>query len=110
MGIVVEDTISEQHYLVYADHMRLKQVILNLMSNAIKYNSPSGKLILNARVIKNEHIQIGITDTGKGLSECDVAKLFKPFERLNVKENIKGTGIGLVITKNLVELMGGEIL
>ncbi len=61
------------------------------------------------KVIDKQRLRICITDTGNGLSENDIARLFIPFERLNIEENVEGTGIGLVITKHLVELMGGTM-
>ena len=109
MKIEVVDNISEKHCFVKADYMRLKQILLNLISNAIKYNKESGRLIFDSRILFNKHIQIRITDNGAGLTEDDVNKLFNPFERLNVNDNIEGTGIGLTITKHLSDLMGGSI-
>ena len=109
MKIKVVDNISEHHYFVKADYMRLKQILLNLISNAIKYNKESGRLIFDSHILNNQRIQIHVTDNGEGLTEDEVNKLFNPFERLNAKDNIEGTGIGLTITKHLSELMGGSI-
>lgn len=108
MKLKVIDNISEHRYFVYADYMRLKQIFLNLMSNAVKYNQQSGRIIFDSRV-NSQRIRLCITDTGKGLTKDEVNRLFNPFERLNVEENIEGTGIGLTITKHLSELMGGSI-
>ena len=107
--ISVVDNLSEREYIVHADSMRLKQVFVNVLSNAVKYNSPKGLIVIDGVVVKNNILRIGITDTGKGLTENDISKLFIPFERLNARENVEGTGIGLVITKYLVELMGGTV-
>ncbi len=109
MKIEVIDNVSEHHYFVKADYLRLKQILLNLISNAVKYNKKSGRLILDSRLLDKQRIHICVTDTGEGLSEDETSRLFHPFERLNVKENIEGTGIGLTITKHLIELMGGSI-
>jgi len=95
---------------VIADKMRLKQVVLNLMSNAIKYNREGGRMTVGCEVVGNGILRISITDTGPGISEQGMGELFQPFSRLGAEHGkIEGTGIGLTITKRLVELMGGEI-
>ncbi|MFM1890954.1 MAG: hypothetical protein RLZ44_31, partial [Pseudomonadota bacterium] len=94
---------------VYADRVRLKQVLLNLLSNAVKYNRDQGTLGIVC-VPDGDAIQVRVTDTGGGLSAAQQARLFSPFERLDAdKSAIEGTGIGLALSKRLVELMGGEI-
>jgi len=103
------DNISPNKHIVQADPMRLKQVLLNLLSNAIKYNCCQGRVSLNSEVINEQHLRIIITDTGEGISEDELTKLFSPYERLKASKNIQGTGIGLSITKHLTELMGGKI-
>ena len=96
-------------YQVRADRTRLKQVILNLLSNAIKYNSANGLITIKCEKINNL-IRINITDTGAGISKDNIKYLFQAFNRLDAENSeIEGTGIGLVITKNIVELMGGNI-
>ena len=101
------DHTSDSGETVYADITRLKQVLLNLLSNAIKYNSHNGCITLSSKVTNNQ-MCICIADTGRGLSESDISNLFTPFERLAVK-GVDGVGIGLVISKYLIELMGGDI-
>lgn len=95
--------------LVRADRVRLRQVLLNLLSNAIKYNRAGG----SARVewIRNEtHAEIHVVDNGIGISETQQAHLFEPFNRLGAeRSSVEGTGIGLVLARYLVELMGGEL-
>ncbi|MCK5262131.1 MAG: hypothetical protein KAJ92_00535 [Gammaproteobacteria bacterium] len=103
------DRISCNGYIVSADFTRLKQVMLNLLSNAVKYNHEQGSITLGCEITSDQRICIRVTDTGGGLTENEIAKLFTTFERLNVEHNVEGTGIGLVITKHLVELMGGSI-
>jgi len=103
------DHISGKGYIVKADIIRFKQVLLNLLSNAVKYNREQGAITLDCEVVNSQRLRIAITDTGEGLSENDIDNLFAPFERLNAKNNVEGTGIGLVIAKHLVELMGGSI-
>lgn len=107
--IHIIDHISEQNFYVYADAIRLKQVFVNLLSNAVKYNSDHGKIILEAHVTDGLYLTINISDTGEGLTEQEVDLLFVPFDRLNAKNNVEGTGIGLVITQHLIRLMNGKL-
>lgn len=93
----------------YADRMRLKQVIVNILSNAIKYNKPEGSVSIACGEADNNRVFIRITDTGVGIADEYLDKMFTPFERLGKSSSIEGTGIGLVICKRLVELMGGEL-
>jgi CheY-like chemotaxis protein/anti-sigma regulatory factor (Ser/Thr protein kinase) len=94
---------------VYADRMKLKQVLLNLLSNAIKYNSDNGQVVIDCE-LNGRDITINVTDTGNGLSNEQVGALFQPFNRLGIENShIEGSGIGLVITKELVERMQGSI-
>lgn len=95
---------------VHADHTRVKQVIINLLSNAIKYNRPNGDVTLNCTPTAPDTLRITVRDTGEGLSDAQIAQLFQSFNRLGRKSSvIEGTGIGLVVCKRLVELMGGVI-
>ncbi len=95
---------------VRADRMRLKQELLNLLSNAVKYNSPGGKVVLEVHIPANQRLRISVTDTGLGIAANDLAQLFEPFSRLGAEHhNIQGTGIGLTITRRLMDLMGGAI-
>jgi PAS domain S-box-containing protein len=97
-------------YFVNADQTRIKQVLINLLSNAIKYNAPDGTVAVECVLKPLNMIRISVRDTGEGLTPEQVAQLFQPFNRLG-KENSaeEGTGIGLVVTKRLVEQMGGAI-
>ena len=97
-------------YFVKADRTRVKQVLINLLSNAIKYNRVGGTVQVTCREPVAGRIRIGIEDTGQGLSPEQIEHLFQPFNRLGQESNAEeGTGIGLVMTKRLIELMGGEI-
>ena len=99
-----------QDTFVLADRGRLKQVALNLMSNAIKYNHKSGSVTVACKAINSKFIQLDCIDTGPGISPEDQSKLFEPFCRLGQENSeVEGTGIGLTVTKELVELMGGSI-
>jgi PAS domain S-box-containing protein len=95
---------------VGADRTRLKQVVINLLSNAIKYNRIGGSVTVTCSQRAKTRLRISVRDTGEGLSPSDVAQLFQPFNRLG-KENSdeQGTGIGLVVSKRLMEQMGGEM-
>jgi len=95
---------------VKADYVRLKQVLLNLLSNACKYNKPDGNITINCNITDTGFVHIDIKDTGKGLSLEHQNGLFIPFNRIGAEQTeIEGTGIGLVITKQLIEIMGGNI-
>jgi len=95
---------------VVADRTRLQQVLLNLLSNAIKYNRENGAVIVECFAGEDEHVRVTVRDTGAGLSPSQIDALFQPFNRLGQEAGVvEGTGIGLVVTKRLVELMGGKI-
>jgi CheY-like chemotaxis protein len=88
----------------------MKQVLINLLSNAIKYNKPGGTVTLACTLVAPNSIRISVQDTGVGLTQEQLAQLFQPFNRLGKESgHEEGTGIGLVVTKRLVELMGGAI-
>jgi CheY-like chemotaxis protein len=102
--------IPESSYFSEIDPLRFKQVALNLISNAIKYNKPNGSVLVSIEKQVNDMVRLGIRDTGHGIPEDKQEKLFKPFERFDIdREQIEGVGIGLTITKQLVELMNGTI-
>ena len=94
---------------IMADKVRIKQAMLNLLSNAIKYNKPGGSISLEVATTDNNKIRICVTDTGLGIPEDKQGLLFEPFERFGTDYKIEGTGIGLALTRRLVELMGGQI-
>jgi signal transduction histidine kinase/CheY-like chemotaxis protein len=95
---------------VNADRTRLKQVLLNLLSNAIKYNQERGTIVVDCSARSPIRTLVSITNTGAGLPTEKLAQLFQPFNRLGQETGAKeGTGIGLVVAKQLVELMGGAI-
>jgi CheY-like chemotaxis protein/anti-sigma regulatory factor (Ser/Thr protein kinase) len=95
---------------VAADRTRLKQVLINLLSNAIKYNRAGGTVVVDCVGSTAERIRLNVRDTGAGLPPEKVAQLFQPFNRLGQEHGAEqGTGIGLVMSKRLVELMGGVL-
>jgi CheY-like chemotaxis protein len=97
-------------YFVIADRTRLKQVLINLLSNAIKYNKVGGTVLVDYGATTPDRVRIRIRDTGEGLSAQQLTQLFQPFNRLGQEGSAeRGTGIGLVVCKRLIELMGGVI-
>jgi len=95
---------------VRADRTRLKQVMLNLLSNAIKYNREGGAVVVECAASQPGRVRVSVRDTGVGLSAQQMGQLFQPFNRLGRESGSEeGTGIGLVVTKQLIELMGGSI-
>lgn len=104
------EQLSLQGATVRVDRVRLKQVLLNLLSNAVKYNSENGNITISCIDTGSNRMRIHVRDTGNGLSPKQQEDLFTPFSRLGAEySEIEGTGIGLVIAKNMVELMGGSI-
>jgi PAS domain S-box-containing protein len=97
-------------FYVHADRTRVKQVMINLLSNAIKYNREGGTVIVECAKSGENRVRVSVTDTGAGLAPEQLGQLFQPFNRLGKESSTEeGTGIGLVVTKQLVELMGGVI-
>ena len=100
---------------VMADDHRLRQVLLNLINNAVKYNRKGGSIIIKTQLrqpgkLDNSVVRISISDTGLGINQEDILKLFIPFERIGAdKTETEGTGLGLAVVKKLMEAMGGEV-
>ena len=93
-----------------ADRTRVKQILINLLSNAIKYNKPQGEVNVAVKLGVADTIRVSVQDTGEGLESDKLAQLFQPFNRLGKETGPEqGTGIGLAMTKHLVEAMGGTI-
>jgi signal transduction histidine kinase/CheY-like chemotaxis protein len=109
-GIRVSYPRLEVPYLVMVDRTRVKQILINLLANAIKYNRLNGTVDVECTALSAERLRISISDTGEGLTPVQVAQLFQSFNRLGQEARTgEGTGIGLVVSKRLVELMGGLI-
>ncbi|HEU4521344.1 MAG TPA: PAS domain S-box protein [Thermoanaerobaculia bacterium] len=109
-GIRMSFPHGDAIHCVNADRTRIKQVLINLLSNAIKYNSPGGSVIIDCSASTSGRIRITVTDTGGGLPQEKLGQLFQPFNRLGQEVGgEEGTGIGLVVSKRLVELMDGVI-
>jgi PAS domain S-box-containing protein len=110
-NILLRDEVGkERRRYVVADQQRLKQVLLNLVSNAIKYNSDDGTITISAEEIDGTRLRVKVRDTGPGVKPENQAKLFTPFERLGAEQTgVEGTGLGLALSKRLLEMMGGSI-
>jgi len=101
---------KETHLRVQADHTRIVQVLVNLLSNAIKYNREHGSVTISQEKTLENKVRISITDTGYGIPKDKQLEIFEPFARLNIDDvNVDGVGIGLSITRKLIDLMGGAI-
>ncbi|MCU0121653.1 ATP-binding protein [Pseudomonas sp. B2M1-30] len=100
-------TLNE-HCGVVADRQRLIQVLLNLLSNAIKYNRPQGQVRISVQRIDNR-LEVAVSDTGLGIPLDRLDQLFRPFERLGADPRVEGTGLGLALSKNLLEMMDGSL-
>ncbi|HUX91003.1 MAG TPA: ATP-binding protein [Gallionellaceae bacterium] len=109
-GIAISQEIGcGETAMVLADHNRLRQVVINLLSNAIKYNRPQGSVTISS-AMRDGRVRISVADTGPGIAADKKDRIFNAFDRLGAEHGtVEGTGIGLVITKRIVETMGGNI-
>jgi signal transduction histidine kinase len=108
-AITVNLDLPEDPLRALADRRRLKQILLNLISNAIKYNRPGGTLTLRATT-EAQDVRIEVIDTGRGMTQAELGRLFVPFERLDAAHRgIEGNGLGLAVSKTLAEAMAGTI-
>jgi signal transduction histidine kinase/CheY-like chemotaxis protein len=104
---VVEEIGAEHHAM--ADRQRLQQVLLNLLSNAVKYNRDGGRVAVSSAVTSGR-VRLAVRDTGPGIAPAMLARLYTPFERLGAdRSGVEGTGLGLALTKRLVEAMEGAL-
>ena len=109
-GVTLQPPAGDAALHVHADPMRLRQVLANLLSNAVKYNRSGGHARVETSAPDRERVRIAVVDTGVGLTPQQHGQLFQPFNRLGAeRRGIEGTGLGLTITRRLVELMGGSI-
>lgn len=109
-NVIYENTITDATILVQGDDLHLRQVLINLLSNAVKYNSENGRVMLSCAIENKGKLKIAVRDTGNGIAHDKQSLLFTPFERLDQKHaSIPGVGIGLFITKRLVEAMHGTV-
>ena len=109
VGLVLETSCGPGTY-VLADRQRLLQVFLNLLSNAVKYNPAGGKVRVSVDATARGAVRVSVADTGVGIAPDEVHRLFEPFDRLGAERTgVEGTGMGLTLSKHLIEHMGGSI-
>jgi len=111
-GIRISEDLAPGTAAVVGDATRVKQILTNLLSNAVKYNVDGGRVHVASRLAGPEVVEIAVTDTGMGMTPGQMEQLFRPFNRLGRERSapaLQGTGIGLVISRRLAELMGGSI-
>jgi PAS domain S-box-containing protein len=111
---ITNEVVGIEKYYVMADGQRLRQVLLNLLSNATKYNRPTGRIVIACEKLDSSAFQpvlrLSVRDTGYGIAPENISRLFVPFERLDAEgSHIEGTGLGLSLCKVLMEAMGGQI-
>ncbi len=108
--LTVSTELTDGTGVLMGDATRVKQILVNLLSNAVKYNSNGGRIHVASRLRPDDMVEIAVTDTGLGMTAEQLAELFQPFNRLGRERSAQeGTGIGLVISQRLAELMGGSL-
>ena len=109
-GIRIHTHIHEDVPSITVDKVKFKQIMFNLLSNAVKFTPENGRVTINAS-LTNQHVQIAVSDTGIGIKSEDMDKIFEAFRQLDASyaRRYEGTGLGLTLTKRLVELHGGKI-
>jgi len=110
-NIMVRDEVArDRRRHVLADQQRLKQVLLNVITNAINYNCDAGTVTISTQEVESNRLRIKVRDTGPGIKPGSEGKLFTPFERLGAEQTgVEGTGLGLALSKRLIEVMGGSM-
>ncbi|WP_448188234.1 ATP-binding protein [Azospirillum sp. sgz301742] len=109
-GITIVNEAGDGAPLVLGDARRVRQALVNLLSNGVKYNRPGGRVTVSVKPGDGGRPRVLVTDTGRGIPQDRLGELFEPFNRLNAERSaIEGTGIGLAITRRLIESMGGEV-
>ncbi len=106
--ISCEYEISEQ-FEILADQRSVKQILINIISNAIKYNHPHGRVDIHVKKLNDDFCELSVKDSGDGIKQELLDVIFDPFHRVSSRTDVKGSGVGLAITKSLVEVMDGEI-
>ena len=109
-GLRIKQRIDGRAEAVLGDETRIKQILTNLLSNAVKYNVEGGRIEIKARMADAETVEVTVSDTGLGMTRTQMDDLFQPYKRLGRERGtVEGTGIGLVISRKLAELMGGTL-
>jgi CheY-like chemotaxis protein/anti-sigma regulatory factor (Ser/Thr protein kinase) len=109
-GLHIEHKLDRRARAVMGDKTRIKQILTNLLSNAVKYNVDGGHIVVRSRATESQVIEIVVSDTGLGMTRAQMDELFQPYNRLGrERTSVEGTGIGLVISRRLAELMGGSL-
>jgi PAS domain S-box-containing protein len=107
---LIHDPAESADLYTLADQQRLKQVLINVLSNAVKYNRRGGDVRVHCRMLADGRVEAAVADTGRGMTAAQLARLFEPFDRLGAESSgIEGTGLGLSLSLGLVEAMGGTI-
>jgi PAS domain S-box-containing protein len=109
-GLHIEQQFDRRARAVLGDETRIKQILTNLLSNAVKYNVEGGSIVVRARATEAQAVEIIVSDTGLGMTRTQMDELFQPYNRLGrERSGVEGSGIGLVISRRLAELMGGSL-
>jgi CheY-like chemotaxis protein/anti-sigma regulatory factor (Ser/Thr protein kinase) len=109
-ALSISVNLSPDAHTLLGDATRVKQILTNLLSNAVKYNKDGGRIQITSRAATIDTAEVTVTDSGIGMTPQQLAELFQPFNRLGRERSaLQGTGIGLVISKRLAELMGGSL-
>jgi PAS domain S-box-containing protein len=108
-GVTIEQHLPA-HLTVHTDERRLQQILVNLGSNAVKYNRPAGRVRFVAELGTDGRLALAVEDTGEGMTADEVTRLFQPFERLGRERSaVPGTGLGLAIARQFAQMLGGEL-
>ena len=109
-GLHIEQQLDRRARAVLGDETRIKQILTNLLSNAVKYNVDGGSIVVRARAAEAQAVEVIVSDTGLGMTRTQMDELFQPYNRLGrERSGVEGSGIGLVISRRLAELMGGSL-
>jgi PAS domain S-box-containing protein len=109
-ALQIEQRLDRRARAVLGDETRIKQILTNLLSNAVKYNTDGGRIVVRSRPTESGVVEILVADTGLGMTRAQMDELFQPYNRLGrERSGVEGTGIGLVISRRLAELMGGSL-
>ena len=111
-SLQVSTSFDDRLTTMMADERRLKQILVNLLSNSLKFTSRGGSIRVRARQLDPDSVEISVTDTGTGIPKSDLARVLEPFGQVSAGSELQhspeGTGLGLPLTRSLVELHGGE--